>query len=96
MVQPVPAFLVAAKESRRTWRSIGCLVCLLTACDQSSVPPSPIDPGRPKTMATRQSEQMPVAPSVQKAVFTYARPGQAPSSSLQPKTADRECCRLQV
>lgn len=96
MAHSGPGFIVAARDTGRTWRSVVCLGCLLTACDQSSVPPSPIDPGRPKTMATRQSEQMPVAPSVQKAVFTYARPGQPTSSSLQPKAADQECCRLQV
>ena len=94
----------AAPAGRQPSRYVAaCLLSalgLLGACDRADVPPSPGGPARPQTMASGQAAPAPDAPSVQRAIFTYARPPEtdSPSSSpsLMPKAADEKCCRLQV
>lgn len=62
----------------------------LLACDRPGVPPSPVDPARPKMSGAKQMLE------ASKAIFTYAKPAGKPSSSLEPTPEEVKGGRLQV
>lgn len=66
------------------------LMLMLSACERPGVPPSPVDPARPKMQVGKNMGE------VQRAIFHYIRPVRKASSSMEPDTVVRPEGRLQV
>lgn len=86
---PEPPLAIMAT---RTLRLVlpALLVLMLSACERPGVPPSPVDPVKPKMQVGRNMGE------VQRAIFHYIRPVRKASSSLQPDTVEGPDGRLQV
>ena len=65
-------------------------VLALSACERPGVPPSPVDPAKPKMQAVKNMGE------VKRAIFHYIRPVRKHSSSLQPEAVEMPGGRLQV
>jgi len=80
-----------AGGARKTWRPVlAAVLLLLAACDRPGLPPSPVDPVKPKMISGR------LLVDVHQAIFNYARPPGKASSSLQPVPEEGRGGRLQV